>query len=132
MFLEQMKEIKNKVRFEPPPQALERYKPGIVAAAKSDDGATLNIYSTIGDYGDGQGTTPRLVTAILRNSAGKPVTVNINSPGGDMFEGLTIYNLLSQYEGEVTVNILGMAASAASLVAMAGDKINISDRMEKC
>ncbi len=45
---------------------------------------------------------------------GADVTVNINSPGGDMFEGLAIYNLLREYEGRVTVKVLGIAASAAS------------------
>jgi ATP-dependent protease ClpP protease subunit len=38
---------------------------------------------------------------------GADVTVNINSPGGDMFEGLAIYNLLREYEGRVTVKVLG-------------------------
>lgn len=42
----------------------------------------------------------------------------INSYGGSMFEGLAIYNALCLYEGKVTVNILGIAASAASLIAM--------------
>jgi len=53
------------------------------------------------------------------------VTVNINSPGGDMFEGLAIYNLLREYEGKVTVKVLGLAASAASIIAMAGDEVQI-------
>lgn len=56
---------------------------------------------------------------------GADVTVNINSPGGDMFEGLAIYNLLREYEGRVTVKVLGIAASAASIIAMAGDDIQI-------
>ncbi|WP_034085582.1 head maturation protease, ClpP-related, partial [Pseudomonas aeruginosa] len=53
------------------------------------------------------------------------VTVNINSPGGDVFEGLAIYNLLREHKGKVTVNIIGLAASAASFIAMAGDEIRI-------
>ena len=56
---------------------------------------------------------------------GADVTVNINSPGGDMFEGLAIYNLLREYQGKVTVKVLGLAASAASIIAMAGDDIQI-------
>lgn len=56
---------------------------------------------------------------------GADVTVNINSPGGDMFEGLAIYNLLREYQGKVTVKVLGIAASAASVIAMAGDDIQI-------
>ncbi|HCF5801664.1 TPA: Clp protease ClpP, partial [Pseudomonas aeruginosa] len=53
------------------------------------------------------------------------VTVNINSPGGDVFEGLAIYNLLREHKGKVSVNIIGLAASAASFIAMAGDEIRI-------
>ncbi len=57
---------------------------------------------------------------------GADVTVNINSPGGDMFEGLQLFITFSaKYEGHVTVKVLGIAASAASIIAMAGDDIQI-------
>ena len=49
--------------------------------------------------------------------------VYINSPGGDVFAGITIYNILKRHEADITVHIDGLAASAASIVAMAGDKI---------
>ncbi|MFT2622165.1 head maturation protease, ClpP-related, partial [Escherichia coli] len=49
-----------------------------------------------------------------------------NSPGGDMFEGLAIYNLLREHEGEVNVKVLGLAASAGSVIAMAGDTVQIA------
>ncbi|MEO0624086.1 MAG: head maturation protease, ClpP-related [Pseudomonadota bacterium] len=58
---------------------------------------------------------------------GEPVTVSINSPGGDAFLGIAIYNALVRYPGEVTVRIDGIAASAASLVAMAGDRIVVPE-----
>lgn len=119
---------RTKIRWEAPAVALERWNPGIHAASSPDeDSTTINIYSTIGEYGDGQGMTPRIVSAILRKAAGKDVNVNINSPGGDFFDGLTINTLLAEYEGDVTVNVLGMAASAASLVALAGKNINIAE-----
>nr|DAL70697.1 MAG TPA: Putative ATP dependent Clp protease [Caudoviricetes sp.] len=54
------------------------------------------------------------------------VTVEINSPGGDVYAGAEIYTALRAYEGTVNVNIVGMAASAASVVAMAGDHVAIS------
>lgn len=57
----------------------------------------------------------------------EPVTVSINSPGGDAFLGIAIYNALVRYSGEVTVRIDGIAASAASLVAMAGDRIVVPE-----
>lgn len=54
------------------------------------------------------------------------VEVNINSNGGDVFAASEIYTLLSQHSGKVTVNIQGLAASAASVIAMAGDVVHIS------
>lgn len=112
---------------EPPASALSRWSPEIQAASGSEDSNTINVYSTIGDYGDGQGTTARLVGSILRRAGGDPVTLNINSPGGDFFEGLAIHSLLTQYEGDVHVKVVGLAASAASVIALAGDTINIAE-----
>src|SRR5690606_20978610 len=51
------------------------------------------------------------------------LTVRINSPGGDVSAGVAMYNMLNEHEGEVTVKVDGIAASIASLIAMAGDKI---------
>lgn len=56
----------------------------------------------------------------------KPIEVVINSGGGDVFAGSEIYTTLKEYQGEVTVKIVGLAASAASVIAMAGDKVLIS------
>jgi ATP-dependent Clp protease, protease subunit len=118
--------VRAKLRWEAPAVALERWNPGILAVLPADE-TTINIYSTIGEYGDGAGMTPRIVSSILRKADGKAVNVNINSPGGDFFDGLAIHTLLSEYEGDVKVNILGMAASAASVVALAGDEIKIAE-----
>lgn len=118
---------KSKLKWETPACALERWNPQLVSAKASEDDNVINIYSTIGDYGDGAGMTPRIVSAVLRKAAGKDVTVNINSPGGDFFDGLAIHTLLSQYDGAVNVRVLGMAASAASLVALAGDDVKIAE-----
>ncbi|MBC1316599.1 head maturation protease, ClpP-related [Listeria booriae] len=54
------------------------------------------------------------------------VEVAINSPGGHVYEGSEIYTALKEYQGRVTVKIVGQAASAASLIAMAGDEVLIS------
>jgi ATP-dependent Clp protease protease subunit len=51
--------------------------------------------------------------------------VQINSPGGDMFEGIAIYNVLREHPQDITVKVMGMAASAASIIAMAGDTVEI-------
>lgn len=55
-----------------------------------------------------------------------PVTVYINSPGGDVFAGAAMYSALLEHPHRVTVKIMGLAASAASVVAMAGDQVLIS------
>nr|WP_289237724.1 head maturation protease, ClpP-related [Acinetobacter baumannii] len=78
------------------------------------------------DWWTETGVTAKRISAALRSLNGADVVVNINSPGGDVFEGLTIYNLLREYEGHVTVRVLGLAASAASFIAMAADEIQIA------
>lgn len=93
-------------------------------AAEADEANTISIYDVIGeDWWSGGGFTAQRMAAALRSIGSNPVTVNINSPGGDMFEGLAIYNLLVEHPGEVTVKIMGIAASAASIIAMAADKV---------
>lgn len=54
------------------------------------------------------------------------ITLRLNSPGGDVFDGLAMYNLLNQHPARVTVQIDGLAASIASLIAMAGDEIRMA------
>src|SRR5690606_7422034 len=108
-------------------RALERWDPAIRAAAEEDDERTISMFDVIGqDFWTGEGVTTKRIAAALRNMGAGPVTVNVNSPGGDMFEGLAIYNMLREHKGEVTVKVLGLAASAASVIAMAGDTIQIA------
>lgn len=113
------------IAFELEPNVLARWNSAL-AAKDDDDEATISIYDPIGmDPWSGGGFTVKKAAAILRNLGKRDVTVNINSPGGDLFEGIAIYNLFRDYAGEVTVRVLGLAASAASVVAMAGDKIQM-------
>lgn len=114
------------VRSEILPRALERWSPEVRAAEASDE-RSISVYDAIGyDPWTGEGVTAKRVASALRSLGKGPVTVNINSPGGDMFEGLAIYNLLREHEGEVTVKVLGLAASAASVIAMAGDTVQVA------
>ncbi|MDQ2139579.1 Clp protease ClpP [Alcaligenaceae bacterium B3P038] len=109
------------------PRAFDRWNNGVRAAADAEVERSISVYDVIGyDYWSGEGVTAKRVAAALRNMGKGPVTVNVNSPGGDMFEGLAIYNLLREHDGEVTVKVLGLAASAASVIAMAGDKVQIA------
>ena len=73
----------------------------------------------------GDEVTPAAFKKELHSGTGD-VTVWINSPGGDVFAAAAIYSMLKEYPGKVTVKIDAMAASAASVVAMAGDHILIS------
>ena len=107
-------------------RALDRWQAG-VRAAEGEGERSISVYDVIGqDYWTGEGVTAKRIAAALRGMGKGPVTVNVNSPGGDMFEGLAIYNLLREHDGEVTVKVLGLAASAASVIAMAGDKVQIA------
>jgi len=111
------------------PRALDRWNSGVraVAAAEAEQERSISVYDVIGfDYWSGEGVTAKRVASALRAMGKGPVTVNVNSPGGDMFEGLAIYNLLREHDGLVTVKVLGLAASAASVIAMAGDTVQIA------
>lgn len=109
------------------PLALNAWNPGLRAEAVEQE-ATISIMDVIGyDWWTGEGTTAKRIAGALRSiGADKDVTVYINSPGGDLFEGLAIHNLLKDHKGKVTVKIIGVAASAASIIAVAGDDIQIA------
>jgi ATP-dependent protease ClpP protease subunit len=95
-----------------------------MTAASNDN--TITIFDVIGeDFWIGGGVTAKRISAALRTIGHQDVTVKINSPGGDMFEGIAIYNLLRAHPAKVTVEVLGWAASAASIIAMAGDEIRM-------
>lgn len=107
-----------------PSDALSRWAEAPFAAA--DDGAAdvITIYEMIGeDWWTGGGFTAAKMAAALKALGPKPATVKINSPGGDVFEGITIYNQLREHPAKITVEVMGYAASAASVIAMAGDDI---------
>lgn len=90
------------------------------------ESATAELYL----YGDiaqstwwGDEVTPKEFVTDLLSCEGKPLTVRINSGGGDVFAAATMYNLLKTHKGGVTVRIDGLCASAATVVACAGDKV---------
>ena len=94
------------------------------SAATKDTTAELYLYDAIGPDMWGQGITSASVAEALAEMKGaKSLTVRINSPGGDVFDGVAIYNLIRAFKGTKTVCVDGLAASAASMIAMAGDEI---------
>lgn len=68
-----------------------------------------------------EATNPKKISDALRDAGGEDVEIHINSPGGDVFAGSEIYTLLRAYSGKVKIKILGIAASAASVIAQAGE-----------
>lgn len=93
---------------------------------EKDDVRTLYLYGEISDetwYGDE--VTPEMFRRDLESGQGD-ITIWINSPGGDVFAAAQIYNMLMDYKGNVTVKVDALAASAASVIAMAGTKLQMS------
>ena len=93
---------------------------------KNEGERTLFLNGEISDetqYGDE--ITPKLFKQELESEEGD-ISVWINSPGGDVFAAAQIYNMLKNYTGKVNVKIDGLAASAASVIAMAGDEVMMS------
>jgi ATP-dependent Clp protease protease subunit len=91
--------------------------------------AVLWIYDQIGSGFFSEGVTPAWVRDELlaaTKAGAQRLTVYVNSPGGDMFDGLAIYEQLRRWPGEKTVVVDGLAASIASVIAMAGDHIRIA------
>jgi ATP-dependent Clp protease protease subunit len=96
--------------------------------SKSGKNAEVLIYDEIGAGFFGGGVAAEDLINELRGLklvAGDELTVRINSPGGSMFEGNSIYNYLRTVAAKVVVRIDGVAASAASIIAMAGDRIEM-------
>jgi len=93
------------------------------AAAETDNRAVLVLSGPI-DSGESwyeDAVWPALLREELSAYSGQDILVEINSPGGDVFAGFEIYNMLLEHKGSVRVRVTGIAASAASLVAMAAD-----------
>ena len=94
--------------------------------AGGEEERTLVLNGEISDetwYGDE--VTPALFAKELNAGSGN-ITVWINSPGGDVFAAAQIYNMLMEYKGDVTVKVDALAASAASVIAMAGTTVLMS------
>lgn len=116
-------------RHQIPKALLDRWNPSL--KVKTDfslntEADVIQILDVIGyDYYDG-GITAKTISDQLEQMDGRDVRVVMNTPGGDMFEGIAIHNVLKGYPGNVTIDIIGLAASAGSVIALAGDNIRIA------
>jgi ATP-dependent protease ClpP protease subunit len=89
----------------------------------ADNETTVTLYDEIGAFGAGS----KEFLADLGKLSGQHIHLRINSPGGSVIEGTAIYNALRRHEGGLTVHIDAMAASMASVIAMAGAPVYMAD-----
>jgi ATP-dependent protease ClpP protease subunit len=95
-------------------------------AGGEDTAASLYIYDAIDSWGGEWGVSASEVVAALASVTAKRVDVHLNSPGGDYFEGVAIRAALMNHAASIHVYVDGMAASAASIIAMAGDRVTMA------
>lgn len=93
-----------------------------VKVVRNATGAELWLYDEIGFWG----VSALDVATALAGLTGQRVTVRVNSPGGEVFDGIAIYNLIRGHVGGTDVVVDGLAASAASFIAMAGDTVTMA------
>jgi ATP-dependent Clp protease protease subunit len=108
------------------------FRNAVIQNAAADDEQTeteLEFYGYISEYSwFDDDITPKLFRDQLNQyGKGGPITIRMNSGGGDLIAGSVIRSILVEYPGKVTVRIDGLAASAATLVALAGDVIRMQD-----
>lgn len=90
------------------------------ASAAAPTTAEISIFDEIGGWGI---TAKEFISDLKALGDVKDINVSINSPGGSVFDGLAIYNALKASSANVTVKVMGVAASIASVIAMAGKKV---------
>ena len=92
------------------------------------DKAEIWIYEQIGeDWWTGDGMTAKAFQKELSAIKASSIDLHINSPGGEVFDGITIYNLLKQHPATVTTYVDGLAASIASVIALSGDTVIMAE-----
>lgn len=101
-------------------------KPTVKAQASTTSGGSkklkLSIYGPIGSFFE-DSVTDKAVAEALEAEDPDEVELTLNSPGGDAFMGIAIFNLLKSHRAKVTVKVVGEAASAAGIISQAGDEI---------
>jgi ATP-dependent protease ClpP protease subunit len=89
---------------------------------ESTNATEITIYGIIGDSWWDDSVSASDIDNALKSITGD-IVINLNSPGGDAFDGIAIYNRLKKHDGKVTINVDGWACSAASVIAMAADEL---------
>ena len=110
-------------------KTLHRSEPREIRGLQVDASAelpTIYIYDEIGPGWIGMIDAPAIVDALREIGDTAEILVRLNSPGGSVFEAAAIYNHLSESAAKIRIRIDGVAASAASVIAMVGDEIEIA------
>lgn len=95
---------------------------------ETDDKAIIYVYGTIGDHWkEEKANRAKEFAQALDDLTPKALEIRVDSPGGDVFEGFAIASAIERYEGETHVFVDGMAASAASYIAVMADKVTMND-----
>lgn len=117
----------NMARFRPANRVVAKASPIYRCTAKAGVGEIL-LYGVIGETFFSEGITAKQFSDDLKGLGPiSQINLRINSDGGDVFQGRTIYSILAEHKAKVTVYVDGLAASIASLIAMAGDEIIMAD-----
>jgi ATP-dependent Clp endopeptidase proteolytic subunit ClpP len=109
----------------PPEQGREPLRAAIQTVGQQDGVAVLRLYDPIDSWGGDWGVSAKEFATAL-DALGPDVNeirLHINSPGGEVFEGIAILNALRNHRARVTTVVDGLAASAASFIAMGGDEV---------
>lgn len=103
-------------------ERLFNFKSELKVLNKTKESADIYMYGPISNFSN---LNSKVIKNELENINAETINVFINSPGGDVFESVAIYNLLKRADAKIHVFIDGLAASGASLIAMAGDKVSM-------
>jgi ATP-dependent Clp endopeptidase proteolytic subunit ClpP len=97
-------------------------------ANSAGETSTIQIFDQIGeDWYGGSGLSAKQFSDVLTEIGNGPLLIEINSPGGNVWDGLSIYNQLRGRKAPVTTRVVGIAASIASIIALAGDRVEMAD-----
>lgn len=101
----------------------------IIRSRSAGDTAEIDFFGVVGgDFWDGSGVTQEQFAAELRKiGSAKRVTMRISSPGGDVFHGRAIANMIRQHSATFEANVISEASSAASIIAMAADTVHMAE-----
>ena len=92
---------------------------------KGEVSAEIKIFGPIGNTWDGEGVTAAKFIKDFQAIKAQDITLSVNSPGGSLFDGITIYTAMAASGKTITAKVMGLAASAASLIVMAASKISM-------